>query len=472
MRSTMQSLPTRHQIITFFAALVTSVGCIESAEALTLPNLIQAASEQHPTIQAARQSVNAANKDIDAARRQYWPTPSAVLESGASNTLQTSTQLLRVEQTVWDFGFTKANVNISERGAGVATAALNAQIQTICLQVIEAWGTLLSNHGRIQVAEATLKRLQLHESMMLRRVSGELSTQIDLELVRSRILQSQVELTQAKTGVSVSLTRLQNLVGMADLEARLTSPPPMPSRAHLDQQFEKLGQTDWEQAATHQPSVLRAEEELRQGRERINAKTAQTRPQIYARLDQSVNGRRDSAIYLGLRYSPGAGFATFAEESALAARALALEQSVNAAKIEARQLLDLDRDSVRDAMLRARSLDSALQGAQRVFESYERQFPAGRKTWIDLLNAVREVAQNAYSLADANASQATALYRLQLRVDPASVGTAPDDTGTAFSSNAAEVDNRIRMEASAGHGALPVLVQSAQSPIPDENPSR
>jgi hypothetical protein len=69
-------------------------------------------------------------------------------------------------------------------------------------------------------------------------------------------------------------------------------------------------------------------------------------------------------------------------------------------------------------------LDLAVQGAQRVFESYERQFPAGRKTWIDLMNAIRELAQNAYTLVDAHAAQAGALYRLQLRMDPEMIGAS------------------------------------------------
>lgn len=423
----MESLRNKHRRNSRLAVLLTSISFISTAQALTLPELLQAASDNHPTIQAARQGVNAANEDVTVARRQYWPTPSALVESGAPTKLQTPTQLLRVEQTVWDFGLTAANVSVAERAADIANAALETQRQTIGLQVIEAWATLLSSYGRIRVAEAMLKRLQLHESMMLRRVKGELSTQIDLDLVRSRILQGQVELTQAQTGIQLSITRLQNLAGLQGLEARFAPPPPMPSRTHLDGQFRLLGQTDWDIAANHQPAVLRAEEELRQGQERINAKIAQSRPQVYARFDQAVNGRRDSAVYLGLRYSPGAGFANFAEESALEARALALEQSAQAARIEARQSLELDRDNLRDAGLRAQSLDAAVQGAQRVFESYERQFTAGRKTWIDLMNAVREVAQNAYSLVDANAAQAAALYRLQLRVNPASIDAQVDE---------------------------------------------
>lgn len=394
------------------------------ANALTLPDLLRAASDSHPTIQAARQNVNAANEDLNVAQRQYWPTFSASVESGTRNTTEIPARLLRAEQTLWDFGRTKANVGYSERSVDVASAALAAQRQAIGLQVIDAWRTLQSSHGRIRVSQDMLKHLGQHESMMLRRVAGELSTQIDLDLVRSRILQARVELTQAQTSGQVAITRLQNLTGLQNLQSVLADMPPLPSRADLDAQFQALGRLDWDAAANRQPAVLRAVEEMRAGNERIAAKTAESHPQIYARLDQYLDGRRETGAYLGVRYTPGAGFSTWIEAKALAARALALEETVQAARIEARQTLDLDRDDLRDNGVRAKALDLAVQGAQRVFESYERQFPAGRKTWIDLMNAIRELAQNAYTLVDAHAAQAGALYRLQLRMDPEMIGAS------------------------------------------------
>ena len=53
---------------------------------------------------------------------------------------------------------------------------------------------------------------------------------------------------------------------------------------------------------------------------------------------------------------------------------------------------------------------------KRQLDSYSRQFTAGRKTWIDLLNAVRELAQNQYARADSQAALAAAVYRLQVRL--------------------------------------------------------
>lgn len=425
------------QLTTLAATLLWMTG----AQAVTLPELLQAATANHPTVQSARQSVNAATEDVEAVRRQYWPTLSATVEQGRLTSIEGPTRLLRADQVLWDFGRIKANVAASEHTVDATSAALSGQQQTIGLQVIEAWRTLQASHGRLQISEEMLRRLQLHESMMLRRVAGELSTQVDLDLVRSRILQGRVEVTQARTSIKVAITRLQNLTGLPDLGGALAVPPPLPSRAEIDARFKLLlDLTDWDDAASRQPAVVKAQEEFRAGKERINAKSAEAFPQIYARLDQGVSGRRETAAYFGIRYSPGAGFSTAVEASALAARALALELSVQAARIDARQTLDVDRDDLRDNGVRAQSLDAAVQGAQRVFESYERQFTAGRKSWIDLMNAVREVAQNAYSLVDAHTAQAAALYRLQLRTNPELI-----DMAIAFTGERKKPDGEVKI---------------------------
>ncbi len=205
-----------------------------------------------------------------------------------------------LDQTLWDFGRTKANVAASEHAVDAASAALEGQQQTIGLQVIDAWRSLHASHGRLKAAEEMLRRLQLHESMMLRRVDGELSTQVDLDFVRSRILQGRVETEQARTGIKVAITKLQNLTGLANLGSALEVPPPLPSRPEIDAQFQLvLNSTDWDDAASRQPAVVKAKEDLRVSEERLNAKSAEALPQVYARLDQAVSGRRETAAYLG-----------------------------------------------------------------------------------------------------------------------------------------------------------------------------
>jgi adhesin transport system outer membrane protein len=50
-----------------------------------------------------------------------------------------------------------------------------------------------------------------------------------------------------------------------------------------------------------------------------------------------------------------------------------------------------------------------------VSDSYARQYTTGRKTWIDVLNAVRETTQAELAMVDAAAQADAASLRLRLR---------------------------------------------------------
>ncbi|HSQ04206.1 MAG TPA: hypothetical protein VLN59_09230, partial [Burkholderiales bacterium] len=49
-----------------------------------------------------------------------------------------------------------------------------------------------------------------------------------------------------------------------------------------------------------------------------------------------------------------------------------------------------------------------------VYESYTRQYTAGRKTWLDVLNTVRESTQSDVAATDARAQLTGAALRLKL----------------------------------------------------------
>jgi adhesin transport system outer membrane protein len=64
----------------------------------------------------------------------------------------------------------------------------------------------------------------------------------------------------------------------------------------------------------------------------------------------------------------------------------------------------------------SRLSDSRVSSAMsaEIFDSYARQYVIGRKTWIDVLNAVRESVQANYLLEDARAQSVAAAMRLRL----------------------------------------------------------
>ena len=57
---------------------------------------------------------------------------------------------------------------------------------------------------------------------------------------------------------------------------------------------------------------------------------------------------------------------------------------------------------------------SASASSTEVYESYARQFTAGRKSWLDVLNTVREAGQYELMVLDANAQMLGAALRLGL----------------------------------------------------------
>lgn len=141
---------------------------------------------------------------------------------------------------------------------------------------------------------------------------------------------------------------------------------------------------------------------------------------VYKPLGSNLAGANTgTTAFVGLRYAPGAGFAQFTEAQALATRVASAEQTIDAALRTELNTLQNDREEFFSARSRMQAVESAVAGSAAVLESYLRQFQGGRKTWQDLLNAARELAQSQYAEVDARASMAGAMYRLQIRLGEA-----------------------------------------------------
>ena len=52
--------------------------------------------------------------------------------------------------------------------------------------------------------------------------------------------------------------------------------------------------------------------------------------------------------------------------------------------------------------------------AEEISDSYDRQFLVGRKSWLDLMNTVRERAQNKFALADVEVSLIVTSWKISV----------------------------------------------------------
>ena len=393
----------------------------QAASHLRLQYLLEATAASYPSLMAARTEARATEQDLEATQRQRWPTFSSSVESFTGNARSYPNRSVQVEQTVWDAGRVSARISEAQASVDQGYAKTILQRQELFLQVVAGWQNLMSASSRAQVATQALKRLQDFRAQMQRRVDAEASPRIDLELANARLLQTEVELETARSSMQVALTRLEQLSGEQNLATFLPDLPTMPSLQETQGLAQKMSQIDWYRVAAEHPSVMRAQFETQQAKSRLQVKQAEGWPQIYVRAFQPLGtlpNSPDTAMttFIGLRYTPGAGLSNVIEAQALETRISSAELLVLAAHRDIQQTLQSDQEEWSNSRKRIAALEKSVLGSDLVLASYQRQFQAGRKTWQDLLNAVRELAQNQFALVDAQAAMMGAMYRLQVRM--------------------------------------------------------
>lgn len=392
-----------------------------------LRTLLESALTTHPLLQGARFEARAAGQDVLATERQRWPTLSIVAETNsAQSSTSTATNLLRIDQTVWDGGRNTALITEAQIKVNLAKVQIHVQKQDLFIQIINAWQNLVAAKERLHVADLTLAQLEGYRQQMNRRIKAKASPAIDLELAHARVLQTQVERTTAKTAIQTAITRLEQLSGIVNLGQAQPHPSASESISGIELFLKELNQIDWQVVASDLPIVAKARLDRQLVESQLRTKQASQLPQFYVRYDKPLTSASSTANtqgswFAGFRYSPGAGFAGHVEAQAISTRIQGQDQAIENAIREGLNSLQNDREELINAHNRIESLGLAVNGSKQVLGSYLRQFQAGRKSWQDLLNAAREMAQNQYSLADAQASLVGAMYRLQLRM-----GSNPD----------------------------------------------
>ena len=395
----------------------------------TVEALYAAANQTHPLLQAARLEAQAGTIDVAAIERQRWPTLSAVVESNTGNANSLPSHSLRVQQIVWDAGLVSSRVTEAENQVTISKLRVQLQQRQIYLQISNAWQSMWAAHARVQVAQKTMDRLNGFRVQMQRRVDAEASSRIDLVFANSRQLQTQVELDAAQRNLKVALLKLEQLSGEVNLRQRLQALAPFPALPVAAPFLQQLQQTDWVDLAVRAPAVQIARSDVVSAYNRLRTKEAEKWPQLYVRLDVPIgnnyfNVNNSTVVFAGLSYTPGAGFANVVEAQALSTRVAKSEQGVEVAMKDIQETMQNDREEFLNAYAQISALEKSVAGSDMVLASFERQFQANRKTWLDLLNQVRELAQNEYALVDAQASLVGSRLRLEINMAPNTLAMA------------------------------------------------
>jgi adhesin transport system outer membrane protein len=362
--------------------------------------------------------VASAAAGVDSARWQFYPTPSVSLENattrGADPLYQGDNRVatLRLQQPLYTGGRLTAGADKAQASLDQSQAALEESRLQLSLRVVQAYGEWLSAHLK---AQASQKSEDTHNRLLRqvqRRIDEGVSAESDRVLAQGRLDAVRADVTAARAQGDTALARLGQLLGRPIAGDALASTVATP-RAVNAQAAALL-----EQALGQSAALQKALSQVRVQEATVLERRADLLPEVYLRAERQygnfnfANGAPVNRLFVGVSSRLGAGLSGLSNVAAARGQ---LEAALAEVQVQTRNLNEqvlADHAQFMATERRLSSVQASLRSAQSVSESFDRQFLAGRKTWLDVMNAARELAQTEALIADLLATQVVVSWRL------------------------------------------------------------
>lgn len=360
------------------------------------------ALERYPSMRAAEALVRASEQDIRAARWLRYPSASV---SAATRGSRINPQL-QVFQPLWAGGRISAGIERAEAVRDASQAEVGVTAFDILTRLARAYYGVVRGVRVGAILDQSLAEHQRLVESMERRVTQEVSPRSDLDLARSRAAQVRQELSVITAQRYAALQQLRELVGDPNFNV---DPLPLYDKNRHHPSSEDLVQA----ALTCDPGIrrLQAETEVAEADRKLSK--AAIFPQVGV---QFTHDRfQGSGLGVAVQANTNGGLSPIAQANAAAARTNAARFRVTVAERETREatILDIVENTSAKAQVES-SLDAAASSAN-VTDSFMRQFITGRRTWLDVMNAVRESNAARIALANAEITAMSSSARLLIR---------------------------------------------------------
>ena len=391
-----------------------------STQSLNLGQLIQLSIESHPSVRAQLSNQKAAQSGIETAEYQRYPTPQLSYESVKKDSADPSyigsdgVATVRITQPIFTGGQFTAQLDKAKANLQLSQASVRETRLQIALKVVQAYSDWSSAELKTQSIE---KSLAIHQKLLQQaknRIAQGASPQSDLTLVQGRLDATFGELFSAKLQSELAVQKLIELTGTtlsaAQLKADMTGPI----------QHTQLLESLLANAQIQSPELQKAKAQALISRASVQEKAASLKPDIYLRAERqfgnyfSADTTAHTRIFIGVNSKFGPGLSSFTQIDAAKAQEDTSEFEIQSQLRLVRELVMSDVSALRSLKQRTQAIQGALSASQAVLESFERQFNAGRKTWLDLMTVAKDVAQNEMQLADLRGAELQTSWHLHI----------------------------------------------------------
>lgn len=368
-----------------------------------LDEAVRIVTKNYPSASAARAALRAAAKDVKAAQWMRFPSLSANLQY-LDNNNNPQPQLV-VDLPIWTGGRISSSIRKARAQEDVNSASYVDTVQTLATTTTQTYFEIARMTLREQLLADSLKEHHRLVETMERRVQQEVSPLADLELARSRAAQIEQQYTVTRAQRQTALRIMAQLV--ADPNYDLGPVPYFDSKLELPDR-----DVLEDQAAAYDPTIRRLQAEADVARAQRDVTKASILPQFNAQY--SYDEFYHSRVGVALKAQTTGGLSQFSELEGARLRIDAALEQARVAEQELRREVAADVIEYEASRERASISLGASDTAGKVSASYMRQFIAGRRSWLDVMNALREAVTAQLDRVDAEIGTMQSAVRLLL----------------------------------------------------------
>lgn len=401
-------------LVRLFIVIATVLTCVAPCFGAAAPDnpelvsLVERALTTHPSAGAAQAEVAAARSELSASRWARFPGVSVETFADPRNDGDVTTAL-SVEQPLWTGGRISAGVRQSNSRLDAALASLDEVRLDLAQRTLQAYVDVLRLRRRSHILEDSLDEHRKLVDSMRRRVGQEISPASDLQLAESRSRQTEIDALQMQAEADVALLRLRELTGDNSLQVAA-------SMDYREQEYQASPADLLRAALNFDPRKRRVAAEAAIAGAEVSLRKSELMPQFGVRYQHYLGGDNDLDDQFGLvfRVQADGGLSRVSAINAAKQREQAATLAIDTATREQQQIVLAVLTDNAAARRRAQAGRDATFAAKSVTDSFLRQFAAGRRTWPEVLNSVRETVTAELTQIDAEASAITSYVRLLL----------------------------------------------------------
>ena len=384
---------------------------VQNKSNYNIDELINFTINSHPSIKASKQALIASKAGVKSAMWNYFPTPKISAQQTKDNVNGVTISL---EQPLWTGGKLSSAMDMAKANRTDSEAALEENAYNLVESLLNALRTHITAQGNLDALYEGQKQLLILEGMLSRRIAAGVSAKADMDLLKARLYQMETDISLAKIKKQTSLSQIELLTGKRfngglQIEA---------SSIYFDDNLDKVLK---EVLNTH-PTLSRYDAKIEYAKAEKKKSKSVLWPNLMLVAQKQIGSDSvyvdspadDTSVYLSLQASPGAGLSSFSEIEASEAKVMQLTQERVSKQQELVEKTMLAYNDYISALRRVDVQSQSIGSAQKVFASYTRLFLAGKRQWLDLVNASRELTQNEIAFSDIKATLAVSSYQVAL----------------------------------------------------------